>query len=290
VGALGVLSRADEVFGGDLSAMDDARRVSGVLRGDRRIRGLCQDVVPVAGLVAESAATLRNDEVEALRAIAGADPGRVAFGVSSVDRFRDLDHAETTPETRMRLLERFGLFGVRAAIDVLGRDPTRTGDALSSDLLAVSGIGELRAALDRIVLQRVHELRARVVLRRLASSPSLLGDRAAAGELERIQANAHGLRELEVAELLRRGSVPGIGPDDNAELQRLVGVYGVAVRDRLAAPPGAGRDELRSLAGAQHGRWQRVAESPLAAPVTVQVASTAVRTCEAMLMSDLAPA
>ena len=286
VGAIGVLSRADEAFGGGLESMDQAGRVAAVLRADRRVRGLCQDVVPVAGLLAESAASLRHDEVSALRGIAGVPAGVLDEALSSVDAFRELDHAATDTTERTALLQRLGLFGVRSAIDVLRRDPARTGDALSSDLLELSGIGQLRHRLDSMVIQRVSDLRARVVLGRLAQSEDVRSDPAARAEWERIEANAHGLRELDAVALLRRTSIPGITGEAAADLERLLGVHGVGARDRLGAPPTVGRDQLRNRVIEQHGRWVALRESPLAAPVAVQLASVGVRTCEAMLASD----
>jgi hypothetical protein len=290
IGAVGVLSRADELFGGGLDAMDDAHVVAETLRADSRIRGLCQDVVPVAGLLAESAAGLRNDEVVSLRTVAAAPSELLETALTSVDRFREIGCGDSTTDERAALLDRFGLFGVRAAVVALQRDPGRTVDALSSDLLELSGIGGLRAALDTVILQRVLDLRSRVVLRQLARSAALRNDESSYAELERIEANAHGLRELEVAEVLRRGSVPGIAADDVADLQRLLGVSGVSVHDRLGAPPSTGRDVLRAMATAQHRRWVTLSESPLAPPLAVRITATASRTCEEMLASQLAGA
>ncbi|MDX2381779.1 MAG: dynamin family protein [Acidimicrobiia bacterium] len=288
LGAVGVLSRADELFGGGLDAMDDAHIVADTLRVDRRIRGLCQDVVPVAGLLAESAAGLRNDEVVSLRTVASAPQELLETALTSVDRFRQIGCGDSTGEERATLLDRFGLFGVRAGVAALRRDPGRTADALSSDLLQLSGIGGLRVALDTVILQRVLDLRSRAVLTQLARSAALRSDESSYAELERIEANAHGLRELEIAEVLRRGSVPGIAADDDADLQRLLGVSGVSAHDRLGAPATAGRDMLRSIATAQHRRWMTLSESPLAPPLAVRITATASRTCEEMLASELA--
>lgn len=288
LGAVGVLSRADESFGGGLGAMDDARRVAGLLRDDRRIRGLCQDVVPVAGLLAESAASLRNDEVVTLRAVASADPVLLDVALTSVDRFRDFRENASTTDERAAVLDRLGLFGVRTAVSILRADPGRTADALSSDLLERSGIGGLREALDTVILQRVLDLRTRTTLRHLAHSEALRGDEASYAELERIEANAHGLRELDAAEVLRRGTVPGLDAAASAELQRLLGVSGVSVHDRLGVPVTTGYDELRAIAVEQHRRWVALSESPLVTPLTARITATASRTCEAMLTTELA--
>lgn len=286
MGAIGVLSRADEVFGGGLGAMDDATRAADALRDDPRIRGLCQDVVPVAGLLAESAASLREDEVVALRRIAVGSSGRDGVALHSVDAFRADRSSWPGADERQQLLERLGLFGVRVAVEIFRRDPERSADALSSDLLAMSGIGQLRSRLDSVVHQRLVDLRARTVLERLAMSATLRGDPTAVGEWERIEANAHGLRELSAAATLRRVKIPGLSGQDASDLERLLGVFGVSVSARLGVPAETDREELRARTLDQHQRWTSLREGPLAAPITQQVAAVGVRTCEALLASE----
>ena len=67
VNAIGVLSRADEIGVGRLDAMASARRIANRLADDANVRRVVQTVVPVAGLLAETAATLTEDEVRHLR-------------------------------------------------------------------------------------------------------------------------------------------------------------------------------------------------------------------------------
>ncbi len=68
VNAIGVLSRADEIGVGRLDAMASARRIANRLAGDANVRRVVQTVVPVAGLLAETAATLTEER--------GATPAR----------------------------------------------------------------------------------------------------------------------------------------------------------------------------------------------------------------------
>ncbi|MQA64088.1 MAG: GTP-binding protein, partial [Actinophytocola sp.] len=63
VNAIGVLSRADEIGVGRLDAMSSARRIAGRMATDPNVRRVVQTVVPVAGLLAETAATLTEAEV-----------------------------------------------------------------------------------------------------------------------------------------------------------------------------------------------------------------------------------
>ena len=71
VNAVGVLSRADEIGAGRLDAMESAARIALRYRSDETIRELCATVVPLAGLLAETGLTMREDEAGALRTLAG---------------------------------------------------------------------------------------------------------------------------------------------------------------------------------------------------------------------------
>ncbi len=70
VNAVGVLSRADEIGAGRLDAMESASRIAARYRTDPMLRELCATVVPLAGLLAETGLTMREDEASALRALA----------------------------------------------------------------------------------------------------------------------------------------------------------------------------------------------------------------------------
>ena len=134
VNTVGVLSRADEIGGGRLDAMASARPVARRYRAEPALRGLCQNVVAVAGLLAQTARTLRQAEFAALRAlarIAARRPG--APLLFTADRFPPTMAgcaAGCDTGGRRALLLRFGLFGVRLAraADPAGhRQPGRAG-------------------------------------------------------------------------------------------------------------------------------------------------------------------
>ena len=77
VNSIGVISRADEIGAARTNAMDAAERIADRYRADPRINAVCQVVIPVAGLIAQAAATLRQHESNALRTIAAIDRERV---------------------------------------------------------------------------------------------------------------------------------------------------------------------------------------------------------------------
>ena len=77
VNAMAVLSRADEIGAGRIDALLSARTIAERYRTDGALRSLALDIVPIAGLVAQTARTLRQHEFEALREVArlAATPG-----------------------------------------------------------------------------------------------------------------------------------------------------------------------------------------------------------------------
>ncbi|MBC8091992.1 MAG: dynamin family protein, partial [Pseudonocardia sp.] len=68
VNTVAILSRADEIGVGRLDAMASARQIAGRYRRDDKLRSLCQTVVAVAGLLAQSGRTMRQAEFTALSA------------------------------------------------------------------------------------------------------------------------------------------------------------------------------------------------------------------------------
>ena len=107
--AVAVLSRADELGAGRLDAMTSAQTIAKRYAEDRRVRVLCSGIVPVAGLLAETGVTLREDEVAALRVVAACDQEELQSILLSADRFRDPALTELPSGIRYRLLERFGI-------------------------------------------------------------------------------------------------------------------------------------------------------------------------------------
>src|SRR5436190_1709217 len=87
VNAIAVLSRADEVGVGRLDSMSSASRIANRYKHDPKVRRLCQTVVPVAGLLAQSGSTLREAEFKALQQIAEAPADQAERLFLSADRF-----------------------------------------------------------------------------------------------------------------------------------------------------------------------------------------------------------
>ena len=71
VNAIIVVSRADELGGGRVDALVSARQLARRYRREPEVRGLCQDVVPVSGLLAHAARTLSEGDRVSFEVVEG---------------------------------------------------------------------------------------------------------------------------------------------------------------------------------------------------------------------------
>ena len=284
MGAIGVLSRADELGGSALDALGTATRVARTLAADPRLERLVQTVIPVAGLLAETAATITNAELVALRAIGELDETTRANVLLSADRFAKGDSTGLDAATRAALIDRLGLYGLRLGAQLIAEGSVRSNEQLAASLLAASGIGELRAELERRFAARAAALRARAALAILTDLDVAQTDPAAVRDIERITAGAHELTELGLIDELRRVALPRI---DQAALIRLLGGDGTAPGDRLGLGPAPSPTDVRVRANEELQRWRSEAENPLATPDVAYVAQAASRTCEGLIAAGL---
>ena len=281
--AIVVLSRADEIGGARLDALDSARTVADRYSADRRIRELASAVVPVAGLIAETGATLREQQVTWLRQLAGLEPDRRDALLRSVDRFRDPDLNPLATDIREELLDRLGLFGLRLCVGLLVDGAVRSATDLSQRLLALSGIGQLQRMLDEQFGARSDALRARSALAALRAIADELGRRGVDGaaglasDIERVEASSEELALLRLLHLVLAGLVE-VGTDDRAEIDRLVGGRSPAERVGLAADAGPAAIREASLAGIE--RWRTRATNPLSDRRSIEAADIVIRAYE----------
>ncbi|WP_298180763.1 hypothetical protein [Saccharomonospora sp.] len=280
VNALVVLARADELGGGRVDALISARRVARRWARDPAAAELCQDVVAVAGLTACAARTLRRDEFESLAALAAAPKSELDPLLLSAARFGG------EPE-RARLLDRFGLYGVRLATTLL-RGGITTPQALVAELCRRSGLNVLGEAVAVYFADRASVLKARSALLGLGvvlSREPRPSAASLAAELERTLTGAHEFAELRLFAALRTGRVnfPGELGD---EAIRLVGGYGVAPQARLGA--GMGEPGLRRTAVDALRLWRSYAENPVLDSAERHAAATVARTCEALVTEPMA--
>jgi hypothetical protein len=286
VNAVAVISRADEIGGGRVDAMVSARAVARRYRTEPSLSGLAQNVVAVAGLLAETARTMRQTEFTSLAALAGLPREELDAALLTADRFLAPDAVLSGlgADERARLLRRFGVFGVRLGT-VLIRQGFTSPAALAAELLDRSGLPELRQVVDTQFVQRRDLLQARsallAVLRVLADVPARDGAPLAA-EVERIFADAHEFAELRLLGALRSRVVTLPG-DLAADAETLLGEHGASAAARLGMPPDAPPAALQGTALAALDRWQRRAENPMLSRAAADACRVVVRTCEGLL-------
>ena len=308
VGAAGtvvVLARADEVGGGRVDALERAGRVADAYAADPLLRPLCQTVVAVDGLLAETARTLRQAEFCALRALARAPRDAVDAMLLSVDRFTaptlpaavgdelaDGDRGRLDARARTALLARCGLYGVRVATAALrsepGAEPVDSA-ALAAELLRASGVENLQEVLRTRVTERADVFKARSALLALSmvldrvprkrSAPLVL-------ELERVLVGAHEFAEQRHCAALRSGTV-AMPAEQMAEAERLLGGEGSSPAARL----GLADDEQDWAPTAADAlvRWRARAESPMTSRSVAEVSRGVVRSLEAMVAPTATP-
>lgn len=286
INAIGVLSRADEIGVGRLDAMASARKIAARMATDPHVRRVVQTVVPVAGLLAETAATLTEAEVRRLRTVAELPPAEAEPLLLSTDRFLTMKpELGLTDLEREELLGRFGLFGIRLATTLLRRHVATTATELATQLTERSGVSDLRAVLGSLFFERRGVLKSRsalLALDALTRTQPCPGSGAVAAEVEEIIASAHPFQELRVLSALRAGWVTG-KPAVIEELEQIIGGAGGAPYVRLGLTPDADMAALRAAAMEALTRWQRRAENPLTSHELAIAARVAVRSCEGML-------
>ncbi|MEC5200154.1 hypothetical protein RCH21_002397 [Arthrobacter sp. PL16] len=286
VNALAVLSRADEVGAGRIDSLISASRIADRYRTDPSLKSLVLDVLPIAGLVAQSSRTLRQAEYEAFVALAALGNTERERLLLSADRFVAGSSAVGIPtDEAARLLDRFGMFGLRLGA-ALVRGGIRDSTVLAHELARRSGLDNLMSLVTRQFDARASTLRVRTALTGLEalvhSNPRDSGGAVLAG-IEKIKANAHEISELRLLSALRSGQVPLPVPAAG-EAERLVGGSGTGAPERLGLEPAAGPEDIRAASLGKLHRWRVLSENPLTDRGALEACQVVVRTCEELVV------
>lgn len=280
--AVSVLSRSDEIGSGRIDSLLSAGKVAKRYERDGDLASLVLRVIPVAGLLAEGARTLRESEYIALRELAGLERAERERLLVSADRFVRPSQATTlSTSVREDLLARFGIFGIRLATALI-RGGARSSSALSEQMVQQSGLVELQEFITAQFQTRASALKTRGVLLQLQQllhdHPSEGLDDVHAG-IERIAAGAHTLRELALLATARSNGLP-LTVTDAADAQRIAGAEGTAAHLRLGLEKDAEPEMLRSRVTAKIDQWRRASQSPLADRATIGVCRVVLRSLE----------
>jgi hypothetical protein len=286
VNALAVLSRADEIGSGRIDSLLSARRVAERYEQQGDLSSLALGVLPVAGLLAEGARTLREAEFASFRRLARLDRREREPMLVSADRFARTASV-LAQATRTDLLDRFGIFGIRLATSLI-RGGAHDSTALAEQLVAHSGLNDVVATVRLQFRVRAATLKARAVVdaltRIVAEDPRPAAREIDAG-LERMQLGAHGLRELSLLGRIRTGDT-GLPPALVAEAERIIGGFGDEVSVRLAVPRDAAPGDACARLEDRLDHWRAVSGSPTISRAGAQAARVVVRSLERMA-SDL---
>lgn len=275
VNALGVLAKVDTLTGGAA----DPWPIAGPLADQQAalLARTVSEVVPVAGLLAETAETgrLTSADADALRTLSTA--GNLTLLLAGADLFRTAP-APVSADRRERLLRRLDLYGIGFALAQYAADPHLGTGELIRRLQAASGFPRLRHTLEQSFRWRSDAIKAGWALTRLERLAGHTRDPAARDALrdgvEHLlrEPAYHRLRLLDAAQRVATGTVP-LPADWEQELIRLATSDDPRWILRL---PGASPAELSAAAVQAANRW-RVYAVAGAGPAQSRVAQVAQR-------------
>lgn len=265
VNAIAVLNKADTIAPESVSGSDgDVWRAATLLseRQAATLKPRVADVIPVIGLLAESAesGSFTSADADALRQLSKLDDSTWETMLFSADIFTSWE-CDVAAGTRVRLLEKLDLYGIRTAVDAVRADPELTAGALRRKLLDASGLANVRGRLDAVFRARADGIKAAAALASVTALAHASGD---PGERQRVhdaievllaKPEAHQLRLLEALTLVTSGAVAM--PEDLAEEVLRVGSH-ADVAEQLGMK-GRPQRELTAFALERAGWWRSFA-------------------------------
>lgn len=263
--AIAVLNKADTIAPESVDGADGDVWKAALMLAQRQAHTLkprVADVLPVIGLVAESAETggFTSSDADALRKLADLDDATREMMLMSGDLFTSWD-CDVPAGTRHRLLEKLDLYGVRCALTALDAEPAITAGALRRKLLDSSGLEGVRGKLNAVFRARADGIKAAAALASVTALAQASGD---LGERQRVhdaievllaKPEAHQLRLLEALTLVTSGAV-AMPKDLTEEVLRVGGSPDIAEQLGMRGRPAR---ELTAYALERAGWWRSFA-------------------------------
>lgn len=268
-----VLSQVDKIDDGEPPEIRRRTADRIARRAARGLRGLVAEVVPVAGLVAQTArgGEFTETHAAALRTLARADAQTRRTLLYADDWFLDRAHDTVPVDRAMRaellaLLDRYGVEEALAAIDAGAADATAILDALEE----ISGIRRLLAVVQDRFMAAADALRvdaaATALEQELAAAglPGRAGDPDERRALDDLLTHIRSIRRdpamraaalAEVAQAHAAGTLP---LDDTAQLDLHQLVSGQTAAQRLGRADADPPDVLRAAAAERVTRWRQL--------------------------------
>ena len=203
--------------------------------------GICQAVVPVAGLLALTARTLRQSEFVALEKLAGVDAGRAEQGDAAAWTGSSARTARCRWTRRpARSCSTGSACSASGCLSRCCAPGSAIRSALADELLERSGLVALRDVIDQQFAQRSELLKAHTALlslRRFVEVNPIHRDaahhrrhRPAAGRHPRLRGAAAAVSQL-------RSRPTTLNDDEMASLRRIIGGSGTDTASRLGLTP-----------------------------------------------------
>ncbi len=260
--AVGVLSRVDQLGEGVGDPWDQAHRVSA--RYASRLRALLADVIPVAGLLAETALGDAFTEADArsLREVAArtdvVSRGRLLY---RPEEWLAADDAPIDAQTRARLLRLLGIYGIGAGLTLLDKGPMGAGRLLA-EYRRLSGIDPLLEFIRNRFVADADALRAGAALAELDQAVWTGGSAAERQALAVLRSElasvrmAPALSRARLAEVLTDLDAGRLRLPNWAERELLDLVRGATPAERAGLAPDAARADTVAAADERIRRWR----------------------------------
>jgi 50S ribosome-binding GTPase len=264
--SIAVLSRADEIGGLDDTFLKEAQAIAQRLANGPQLASLVHTVVPISGLLGETAATLTEEEYQQVAKFARLTAEDLAATCRTVDRFATrYPELEISQEQRQQLLKRFGLFGIRTAATAVQMRTAADSSRLQQRLLRASRLDELTQLVERVFESRADVLKARSALMMLRAFVERDGAQHV-DLIERCDAllEAPAFHELDLLTQLRgldaAAKLPQI--NDLGLIGSLLGEQGSAPWQRLGVAADAPPSERSAAAADCLNRLRRLRSDP----------------------------
>jgi hypothetical protein len=285
INAVAVLSKIDKLTSIDQDPWPAARGIARRARSE--LRAVVSDVIPIIGLLAETASTDRFTERDAtaLERLAELDELDREDALMSVEDFLNFPHAEVALDHRRHLLDMLDLYGVKRCLELI--DAKQTGAAvLLRHLGDASGFAPLRSIIFDTFAPRADLLKASAGIGDLRRVSYLATDRNTArllrglrDQLERLELDAD-LQDLRLLEVLQRVQTGELTlPEDLVrDVSRLVHMSAPPLQVGLAADASAA--EVAASAELHAASWRALANDRRRPPAENRMAHEVARAYE----------
>ena len=280
---VGVLSRADQLGDGSVDSWELAAELAAGYA--QRLRSQMATVVPLMGLLAETAETAALTELDArqLAALAAMDPDEFERLLWSADRFGSAE-ASVTTESREHLLALLDLYGVRRVTGLV-RGGLSGASALRREVSKLSGIATVKQTILAQFREQDTLLKVRSVLEQLhALTFARTADEHAAARLRALRTDVEALRLApamhHIAEMeAGYDCAAGLVALPSTMLEEATRLFGSGTLAERMGIDGADKDQLARSAEEGMRRWRcQLAISASPAVARASPASPTART------------